>query len=116
MNNTMTNSIYPKNISEIAYELYKLEWVNRHVLPKTQLSVYREYLLELNTAVPYNEEMDPFEVWLWDNNGYNGMLYACYEEFYDEEYQDIDYMKQLLVNEDLIKLYLTDLRRLNHEN
>ena len=52
-----------------------------------------------------NQEVDPFDLWLARNGGYNGCLYSSFEEFSCEEYEDDHFITLLLKNESLIKLY-----------
>lgn len=100
MNSTMT-------ISEIAYELYKMNWVNYHVSHELQLSTYREYVLYRHECIMNDDECDSFDEWILDY-GYNGFLYVCYEEFMDCEYRESEYMETLLGDEELISLYHED--------
>lgn len=106
-------------ISSLCYELYKMEWLMR-IPTRMQQDAYKnwyeeEYLPNL-TQIPnaYNGEADTvyqglsFEDWLFETNGYEGFgLYASYEEFEANEYQDAEYIKLLLDN---AKLYLEYLR------
>ncbi len=43
--------------------------------------------------------------------GYNGKLYACFEEFYDNEYLDKSYIKQLFNNDKLFAEYENHLKQ-----
>lgn len=87
--------ISEKELQEIAYELYKIDWVRENVSQELQLAVEREFWLE---SLEYEQEFDEILLWsnwIWDN-GYHGSLYVCFDEFLDCEYEDVGYMKYLL--------------------
>ena len=63
---------------------------------------YYEGLIDDDAGYTYNDYLEEF--------GYNGELYVCYEEFCDSEYQDVDYMHNLLNNEKLIIEYDKDIK------
>lgn len=90
-------------IYEIAYELYKRDWVLKNVTEEVQLQTLRQYY-ELREK---GDVLVSFDEWV-SEVGYNGSLYACYEEFCDVDYYDKHYMCELLNNEYLIKLYYAD--------
>ena len=76
-----------------AYELYKLEWMKAHgytvedVLRKAYEIIISDYLdIEVE-----DDLLDAF-----DELGFNGEMYASYDEFIDNEYQDKNYMFKLL--------------------
>lgn len=87
------------DIKGMAYELYKLYWVEEHVSIHERASEIKRYYKD-NCFVS-------FEEWILIN-GYNGSIYVSYDEFLDNEYQDEAYMKEILQDEELINLYLKD--------
>ena len=97
------------NISEIAYELYKLDWTNSNVSEKMQLDALREYFKYRKECIENNEEIDSFDEWLWEVGYGHGSLYVCYEEFCDEEYRDRDYIRYLLDDTELFLMYCEDI-------
>ena len=54
-------------------------------------------------------EIGSFENWLKETGYRSGELYVNYEEFCDIEYQDKEYMRNLLGDEELLKLYYEDI-------
>lgn len=92
------------NIKKTAYELYKIDWVNTHITAKEKIEVLRDFYLGLVD----DELIYSFEDYL-EEFGYFGKLYVCFEEFCETEYLMEDYMKELLKEEALIKLYLDDI-------
>lgn len=103
--------VEPMHISEIAYELYKMNWIATHVSRAGELSTYREYLKYRNECLKKGEEVDCFEEWLWDTGYGNGSLYVCYEEFCDGEYHDREFIAYLFgYEEDFVKEYLEDIK------
>ena len=97
------------NISEIAYELYKLDWTNSNVSEKMQLDAFREYLLYRKECIENNEEVDSFDEWLLEVGYGYGSLYVSYEEFCDEEYRDRNYIRYLLDDTELFLMYCEDI-------
>lgn len=98
-------------ISNIAYELYKQKWIYEHTSQEDCLENIRlwgqtEIENEVEVLVcSYEEYREEF--------GYSGgMLYACYDEFIDADYQDRDFMRKLLKSEYLIQAYFKDEEKL----
>ena len=96
------------NISKLCYELYKIDWKHSHNITKDiemdKIKDYYESLVDSDIEYTYDEYLEEF--------GYDGQIYVCYEEFCDNEYQDKQYMCQLLDNEKLIKLYHKDIKNI----
>lgn len=95
-------------ISQVAYELYKQDWVDTYTTAVERLDALREYSRYNMECAEDGEEVESFEEWLWDV-GYGGSFYVCYDEFLDAEYQDKGYIRALLVDEELIALYYQDI-------
>ena len=106
------------NIRGLCYELYKMNWLKR-IPADMQMDAYKTWYLEEflpnYQLIPnaYNGEADTvytgisFEDYLFEV-GYKGFgYYVCYEEFIDGDYQDAEFIKELLGN---AKLYLEYLR------
>ena len=86
----------------MAYELYKIDWETTHISTERKLAAYREYVY--TKLVDYDDNYT-FEDWLFDN-GYDGDIYVCFDEFLGAEYQDEEYMEYLLGNSVFWKAYL----------
>ena len=101
------------NIKELAYGLYKQDWISTHVddnLLAQSMKDYYSYVVKCNQigSIP-----DIYEVWL-GKEGYDGYMFVCYEEFCANEYLDEGYVKSLLKDDNgLIALYMEDLTKLN---
>ena len=81
-----------------------MNWINTHITAKEKIEVLRNYYLGLvDDEIVYS-----FEDYL-EEFGYFGQLYVCFDEFCETEYLMEDYMKELLKEEALIKLYLEDI-------
>ena len=93
--------ISEENLKELAYELYKMHWTREHISKERQLAEYRSYYL---TKLEDYDDNYTLEDYLFDN-GYNGELYVCFDEFIDAEYEDADYMSYLLGNSVFWKAY-----------
>ena len=82
-------------LQEIAYELYKQDWIDSHTTAEERLQSLQEYYDEfLDGEYPYGS----YEEYL-EERGFGGNIYACFPEFLDAEYQDEGYMRHLLGND-----------------
>lgn len=86
------------NITCVAYEKYKTDWLVRQEYDMADL---------VNEVVNYIGEMetrpkDPLVLWEQES-GFAGTLYAGYEEFLENEFKDEDYMRQLLTVDEFIE-------------
>ena len=88
-------------ISMLCYELYKVDWKHRHMITADKemdsIKDYYDGLVDSETEYSYNDYLEEF--------GYDGELYVCYEEFWESEYRDEDYICGLLNNDRLITMY-----------
>lgn len=92
------------NISKLCYELYKVDWKRSHITHDIEMDNIKDYyegLVDSDDEYTYEDYVFEF--------GYDGMLYACYDEFLNAEYLDKEYIRYLLDNEKLIEMYLTDI-------
>ena len=95
-------------IRELAYELYKMDWMRR-IPCGVQMDTLKDYYQETTEE---DREEYTFEDYILEH-GYQGQLYACYEEFLRAEYLDESYMRSLFYkNDDLLKEYQEDLKTL----
>lgn len=98
-------------ISDVAYELYRQNWIDTNVTREMRLNDIRNWgKTEIENddedlACSYEEYVAEFGIG-------NGSLYACYNEFIDYEYQDREFMKALLKSDALIEAYLKDEEKL----
>lgn len=92
------------NIKFVAYVLYKQHWMKR-VSPERQLATVQEYL---DSVAPEDRGDYTLADYIYEQ-GYNGELYVCYEEFLDVEYKDINFMREILRDEDVWQAYLDDI-------
>lgn len=79
-------------LKKAAYELYKQDWLYEHVSPGRQMESLREYYEMSEEDKSAYEDYDDY---LFEN-GYNGELYVCFDEFLGAEFQDAGYMEYLL--------------------
>ena len=80
------------NIKQIAYEKYKLDWLLKHGYTLTDL------INELDKMQEENPDDSVSQLFIdWEYGfGFGSEIWACYEEFLDNEYLDMGYMRQLL--------------------
>lgn len=94
------------DISQLCYELYKIDWKHSHMITKDR---------EMDSLKNYFEDARYFPDGDYSYNnyleerGYDGELYACYDEFCETEYLDEEYIKYLLDNENLLAVYYADI-------
>ena len=98
-------------IRKLCYELYKVDWKYSHITKDIEMDNMKNFyedIIEKDIDVlnDYSYEDCVYEF------GYNGEVYADYDEFLDNEYQEEDYIKELLDNKKLFKLYLKDLENM----
>lgn len=95
------------HIRDFAYEMYKIDWVTSHISTERRLEAIRKCYE--NSQEHDSEEFakSNLEEWI-DENGYDGEIYACYDEFCENEYCDEDYMLKLLKSEEMIANYKND--------
>lgn len=108
MQNNHENSTI--NIKELAYELYKQDWIDNHVTPKMSLDAIKNYYEAKQECIDDGYPMSySFDEWL-EIEGYCGFLYVCYDEFCETEYLDKEYMVDLLDdNKMFVDMYLADI-------
>ena len=80
------------DITKIAYEKYRLDWMIAHGHSITEL--LRELEL-MRQEDPERSLLALFEDWEY-GFGFGGEVWACYDEFMETEYLDTEYMKALL--------------------
>lgn len=94
------------NIKKLCYKLYKEDWkllsgISRNAEQRYLIDYYL-YTLSEDNGITYEEYIEEY--------GYNGELYACYDEFLDNEYLEEEYILSLLQNKILQEEYLKDIR------
>lgn len=95
-------------IRELAYELYKMDWMRR-ISCGVQMEVLKEYYQETTEE---DREVYTFEDYVLEY-GYSGQLYVGFNEFLRAEYLDEFYMKSIFYkNDKLFKEYQEDLKTL----
>lgn len=93
------------NIKDLAYELYKTDWMSR-ISTERRFNALRDYYLNVDAETRYSYT---FEEWVNDQ-GYDGELYTCFGEFLQAEYLENEYMKALLADPMLCREYLEDIK------
>lgn len=96
------------SIKKKAYENYKLWWMLNHSHSLEEL--VDELELE-EEEEGYEENVSISSVFSdWEYGfGFKGEIWACYEEFLENEYLDKNVMKEILINKDEYEKYLSDL-------
>ena len=95
-------------IRELAYELYKMDWMRR-ISCGIQMDTLKDYYQETTEE---DREVYTFEDYVLEY-GYSGQLYVGFNEFLRAEYLDEFYMKSIFYkNDKLFKEYQEDLKTL----
>lgn len=106
-----------KDIAQIAYEKYQLDWMKNHNCSLEELINHLDSIW--NESFSYDEgNISPGKAFATfeEDCGFNGSLYVCFDEFLNAEYTDSGYMEYLL-NEDEFSSYQEDIaKRKNEEN
>ena len=76
-----------------AYELYKLEWMKAHGYTVEDV-LRKAYEIMISDYLDIEVEADLLDA--FDEIGFNGEMYVSFYDFLDNEYQDVDYMMELL--------------------
>ena len=93
------------DIKKLCYELYKNDWMREHgITHDMQQDALKNYYEEFSAC----SSEYTFEDYLLDY-GFAGKIYACFDEFLDNEYFEEEYMCNLLDDTNLIDLYLRDI-------
>lgn len=100
-------------ISEVAYELYKQNWIDTHTTPEMRLKALRDYYQYVDECLENIEPYESFENWIYEQGYEGGILYVSFDEFLDNEFQDKEYIKDLLHNVVFYADYLLDLDHMN---
>lgn len=90
------------DIKKLCYELYKLDWKREHGITHNMTTdALKNYYEEFSEDYSFEDYLRDF--------GYEGKVYACFDEFLDNEYLEEDYICKLLDNTNLIDLYLQNI-------
>ena len=96
-------SVPVKDLRTLCYSLYQLDWKKRHnITPEVEEKAIKSYLEEYEPKDFTNAEppAQTFQEYL-DEVGYDGEYFVCFEEFLECEYQDHDYIMELLSGMDI---------------
>ena len=95
-------------IRELAYEMYKMDWMRR-IYCGVQMEVLKKYYQETTEE---DREVYTFEDYVLEY-GYSGQPYVGFNQFLRAEYLDEFYMKYIFYkNDKLFKEYQEDLKTL----
>ena len=70
-------------ISEVAYELYKQNWIDTHTSPEMRLKALRDYYQYVDECLDNAEPYESFEKWIYEQGYDGGILYVSFDEFLD---------------------------------
>lgn len=91
------------------YELYQLDWMKTHGYSlQDAFNMLRDGYAEacasgnIDGGTGCAEDFDAMEEY-FEERGFDGEIFACENEFYDCEYQDVGYMEYLLPKDMLMQ-------------
>lgn len=102
------------NIREYFYEVYKRDWINTHISNERYIWTMNEYYKEKKDNLNY-PDFPSFKDYIEENGFDFGEIYCSYDEFLDFEYQQKNYWKSLINDEEIYGEYLEDLEILKEE-
>lgn len=82
-----------ENYKRLAYELYKIAWIDTHITKMVLLATMKSYIKE---KFENYDDNYTFNDYLFDNGFGYGNCYASYDEFLDNEFQDKEFMEELM--------------------
>lgn len=103
------------DIRRKAYAKYQLDWMMQHGYSIMDLinELHQQQTEDPEDFDQLSYPIDKlYEEWE-EEFGFNGELWVCFDEFCDEEYEDAEYMKSLLTDEEFAA-YLAD-RNITHK-
>lgn len=91
------------------YELYQLDWMKTHGYSlQDAFDMLREGYAEgcasgnIDGGTGCDDDFDAMEEY-FEEQGFDGEIFVCENEFYDCEYQDVGYMEYLLPKDMLMQ-------------
>lgn len=83
------------DITRIAYEKYRLHWMLSHGYTLVDLIQEMQICIDETDEDKATDLNAIFKAWEF-NHGFGSEIWACYEEFLENEYQDKEYMRTIL--------------------
>ena len=101
------------NVQNQIYELYRIKWMADHGVTFTEVAdlaeEWRQILIEGQIDPAMDEGFD-FESFIEERGFGEGSLWVCFDEFMQAEYQDAEYIKELVsCRPDLLDAYLKEI-------
>ena len=92
------------DIENLCYELYKDKWIREHIKEEQMHSTIVQYYVTLDYN---NTEREDYTLndFIEEFGFAYGSMYCSFFEFIDNEYQDEQYIKELLNDSDLFTQY-----------
>lgn len=97
------------DIRQKTYSMYQMEWMLRHGITLANIDEMVSELFRLKAQDP--EDKTTFSEYI-EEYGFSEMIWVCFEEFLECEYQDASYVKTLLSDGDYA-VYLQDRKSLD---
>lgn len=86
------------DIAKIAYEKYKIDWMMSHGYTLNAIYDLAEAWLEDSKFDDNHNSLGEYI----EDIGFNGILWACFDEFLDYEFTDKEYIQKLLTKDEFV--------------
>lgn len=96
-------------IKQLCYELYKEDWKFNHIYTTDILGSYVDYYNYLKECEMSSGEYS-YDDYIFEYGYNNGEIYACFDEFLENEYLETEYIEELLNDDKVFELYLKDIK------
>lgn len=97
------------SIQAVAYEKYKLAWMMKQGISlKDLIEALAEQQREDSSIGENKNLLAAYKDWDLDVGFGSGSIWVCFDEFLDNEYQDTQFMRSILTEEEF-RTYLDDI-------
>jgi hypothetical protein len=93
------------DIKNIAYELYKQQWLMDHFTETERMDNLREYYKYVARVSTKTIDYDDYDTWTYYYGYSNSGMYATFDEFCLNEFMDCNIMRELLKDRELLNMY-----------
>lgn len=97
------NNTAEKTISKKAYEKYQMNWMMSHGYSLYDVFDIIKEAIDENNRYDTDDDVFSYIRNYFDDQGFGGELFVCFEEFMNNEYKDIEFIYDLLSKEEFFE-------------
>ena len=97
------NNTAEKTISQKAYGKYQMNWMMSHGYSLYDVFDAIKEAIDENNRYDTDDDVFSYIRNYFDDQGFGGELFVCFEEFMDNEYKDIEFIYDLLSKEEFFE-------------